>query len=67
MYTKAWVIPWHHDAIGIAYERDDGVQGFTRLNNLGHPLFADLLKLLSPEDRRRVEERLSNVVPFPGS
>lgn len=66
-YTKAWVIPFDEGHLGIAYERTDGVQGFLRLDRSGHPDLPELMKKLSYADLRRVEERLSNVVPFPGS
>ena len=64
-YTKAWVIPYEAGHLGIAYERDDGLQGFIRLDRSGHPDLPELMKKLSDEDLHKVEARLRNVIPFP--
>jgi hypothetical protein len=66
-YTKAWVTPHDQGYISIAFERDDGLKGFMRVDRKGHPDLPQLMALLNPKDRQRVEERLSNVIPFPRS
>jgi hypothetical protein len=62
MYSKAWVIPWENGRLGIAYERDDGLQGFTRVyaENL------ELITLLSDEDLRKLKE-MNDGIPSPRS
>ena len=63
-YTKAWVIRWEEGRFGIAYERDDGFEGFLQVGRSGHRDLPVLMRLLSPSDQRKVEENLSNVIPF---
>ena len=63
-YTKAWIVPWDAGQIGIAYEREDGIDGFLRLDKAGHPELPKLMRLLSDADLREVETRLKNVIPF---
>ena len=64
MYKKAWLTPLADSSIGIGYVRDDGIHGCIRLTSAGHSDLPKLIKLLSDEDRRKVDERFSNVIPF---
>jgi hypothetical protein len=55
-------VPWENGRLGIAYERDDGLQGFTRVyaENL------ELITLLSDEDLRKLKE-MNDGIPSPRS
>lgn len=64
-YTKAWVIPWEPGRLGIAYERDDGLQGFTRVYT-DDPDCLELITLLSDEDLHKLQE-MHHDIPFPRS
>ena len=66
-YTKAWLMPCERGVIGIAYERDDGWEGCIMLRDQDHPGLPELIRLLSPSERRKVKEKMNNVVPFPSS
>lgn len=66
-YTKAWIVPWDENTLGIAYQRDDGVEGCVRLIRGGFSDLPALLRLLSPADLEKAEKELNNVVPFPRS
>jgi hypothetical protein len=50
--------------LGVAYERAEGIQGFTSLKGPHHADIMELTTLLSDADLRKLKERQPNVIPF---